>query len=333
MKKCPSCDKTYDDAMRFCQTDGTPLVEDEPAFDPFATIMAKPGEFKAPASAEPAQPHEPAAEPAAPEEPAAEPAKPESVTLEPVVETAAEPAPEPIAEPDDVLDLPTPPDPLKTMYVSESEMQAVFGAGTDDTKPAEAPQPEPPSFSVPDIPSPSFTAPESPLPDLGSTPPSPFSEPSVPSPRFEDAPTVMQPPVKPTFEEPAPAADRYPTPTPPAEEWTPPPAPVREWEKKEIGSNTPFQPPPAAAGESKGLALGSLICGILSFTICGSMGILLGPVAIVLGFIGKKRADERPAEYGGRGLALAGMITGVLGLLVGILALAYVVLVFGSALW
>ena len=45
MKKCPTCNKTFEDSMRFCQTDGTPLVDDEPAFDPYATIMAKPGEF------------------------------------------------------------------------------------------------------------------------------------------------------------------------------------------------------------------------------------------------------------------------------------------------
>jgi hypothetical protein len=288
--------------------------------------MAKPGEFKAPA---------PAAEPVVPDQPAEASSKPASVTLEPVAETPAEPTPEPIAEPEDVLDLPAPPDPLKTMYVSESEMQAVFGTENEETKPAEPPQPEPPSFSVPDVPPPSFTAPESPLPEIGSTPPSPFSEPNVPSPRFEDSPPMTPPPSITTFDEPAPKPVWQPKPITPAADPMPAPAPasVPDWRNKDIGSGKPLQAPPAAAGQSKGLALGSLICGILSFTICGSLGILLGPVAIVLGFLGKKRADEQPAEYGGRGLALAGMITGVLGLLVGILALIYVVLVFGSALW
>ena len=27
MKRCPNCQKTYADSMKFCQTDGTPLVE------------------------------------------------------------------------------------------------------------------------------------------------------------------------------------------------------------------------------------------------------------------------------------------------------------------
>ena len=42
MKQCPTCDKTFDDAMRFCQSDGTPLVADEP-LDPYKTMVARPG--------------------------------------------------------------------------------------------------------------------------------------------------------------------------------------------------------------------------------------------------------------------------------------------------
>ena len=50
MKKCPSCQKIFDDSMRFCQVDGTPLVEDVPAFDPYATIVAKPPPMPVPAA-------------------------------------------------------------------------------------------------------------------------------------------------------------------------------------------------------------------------------------------------------------------------------------------
>jgi hypothetical protein len=46
MKRCPTCDKTFDDNMRFCQTDGTPLVEDAP-IDPYKTMVARPGDFAA----------------------------------------------------------------------------------------------------------------------------------------------------------------------------------------------------------------------------------------------------------------------------------------------
>src|SRR6185369_4036351 len=40
MKRCLTCQKTFDDAMRFCQTDGTPLVEDVAPVDPYRTMVA-----------------------------------------------------------------------------------------------------------------------------------------------------------------------------------------------------------------------------------------------------------------------------------------------------
>ena len=42
MKKCPTCEKTFDDALKFCQTDGTPLVEitENTIDDPYKTIVA-----------------------------------------------------------------------------------------------------------------------------------------------------------------------------------------------------------------------------------------------------------------------------------------------------
>jgi Domain of unknown function (DUF4190) len=316
MKKCPTCNKTFEDSMRFCQTDGTPLVDDEPAFDPFATIMARPGEFVVP----PTEETPPAEEASVMSDVTPEPVSSSSITLEP----AAEPTPEPIAEPDNVLDLPSTGDPLKTMYVSDAEMQAALGSPADEAKTDEPPQPEPPVFSVPDLPAPSFGS--------LSPPPSPFSpsdegadEPSTPSPMFEETPTMIQPAMSTPFDEPSsPAAEWNPTPpAAPVAEWTPPPAPDASWQNQEIGSNTPFQPPMAGAEQSKGLAVGSLVCGILSFTICGSMGLFLGPLAIVMGFIAKKRAGENPTEYAGSGLALGGIITGAIGLLVGLMVIVF----------
>jgi len=46
MKRCPTCDKTFDDNMRFCQADGTPLIEDAPV-DPYKTMVARPEDFAA----------------------------------------------------------------------------------------------------------------------------------------------------------------------------------------------------------------------------------------------------------------------------------------------
>ncbi len=62
---------------------------------------------------------------------------------------------------------------------------------------------------------------------------------------------------------------------------------------------------PGAAAPSSGLALGSLITGIASIVLCG-LGLLLGPVAVVLGFVDRGK--------GGRsGMSLAGIVMGFAG--------------------
>lgn len=73
----------------------------------------------------------------------------------------------------------------------------------------------------------------------------------------------------------------------------------------------PGQPP------SQGLAIGSLVCGILAIVTCclWPFGIVFIIAAVVLGHIalGKIKAD--PARNGGKGMAKAGLITGYIGLL------------------
>lgn len=287
--------------MRFCQVDGTPLVDDAPAFDPYATIVA---------------PAIPVAEPPV-EEPVAE-----AATAEPEAPVVEEPAVEepvihqtigsmPIAPPEEILDLPSS-DPLKTMYVSDAEMQAALGTPAEESEPdvmelppiEEAPAPAPPSFIAPEVPS----APPSPFSD--STPmsmPEPDLEPEPAGPEFDEAATIMQP--MPAFEPPAPVA-----------EWTPPPAPDASWQNQEIGSNTPFQPPPAGvAGQNKTLAIISLVCGILSLICCSWF--IPGIAAIVLGFIARSKANNDPQNYAGGGMALAGIITGGISIVLGIIVI------------
>ena len=46
MKRCPTCDKTFDDNMRFCQADGTPLLDEAPV-DPYKTMIATPADIEA----------------------------------------------------------------------------------------------------------------------------------------------------------------------------------------------------------------------------------------------------------------------------------------------
>jgi len=361
MKKCPTCGKTFDDNMRFCQVDGTPLVDDapaaapepppaeEPAFDPFATIVGVP-KSAIPSTTPPEAPIEP---------PSAAPAG--EVVLEPVADagpsSSADAGPVagetsssiPVAPPDDILDLGDS-DPLKTMYVSDTEMKEVLGttsqgaetpseeiradeaqteagaAGTDfgsmspppspfsaPSAPEETPVPAPPSFLDAPL-APSFPEAET---QVQQEPP------FQPEPSFQDAPTVFQSTPTPQFSEPAPIQDQG---------WNPPPAPTPEWQDQQIGSNTPFQPPPvgAGAGQNKTLAIISLVLGILS--ICCYISPLTGIAALITGFLALKNIKTDPNIYGGRGLAIAGMITGGVFMVISIVYWIVIILFYGGIL-
>ncbi|GAB2933212.1 hypothetical protein GCM10027047_32050 [Rhodococcus aerolatus] len=88
------------------------------------------------------------------------------------------------------------------------------------------------------------------------------------------------------------------------------------------------QPP---ASPRNGLGVAALVLGILailtSFTVIG--GVLLGLLAVVLGFVGRGRAKKGQATNGG--VALAGIITGLVGLVLGILLVVVGVSLFNSS--
>jgi Domain of unknown function (DUF4190) len=357
MKKCPNCDKKFEDSMRFCQADGTPLVDDAPPLDPYKTIVARPIDTGV---------NESAATPA-----------------------SSLPGDAPIAEPDDLLDLPEA-DPLKTMYVSEGEMRRAMGGGGSGELQMDIPlQPETPGFiqsefspapkdapaspfgsrehlghepanSTPAIPSP-FSAPPmftepppatppEPLRPMFTEPPPavlPYKEPSAAPPSYDEPATVIQdfppsspfsspspsvgaapesrfestPASEPAFKEPEPyrpAVMDAPSPfqqdSPVA--WTPPPAPEASWQNQEIGQNTPFQPPAAAGGVNQTLPIISLVLGIAS--LCCYVSPITGIAALVTGYLGLKNIKADPNNYGGKGLAIGGMVTGGLFLLLGV---------------
>lgn len=320
MKKCPTCDKTFEDSMRFCQVDGTPLVDDAPAFDPYATVVAPRQEVLTPV------------------------ADPEPVGIDEVsIElSAAEPSTPAIAEPDEVLDLPQS-DPLKTMYVSEDEMRAALG---NTSEPEEqimeippVPMPEPPKFVEPELEAPNFGSVTPPPSPFDASPPPPAVEPD-----YSEPATMIQPempafqaaePVTPPYMEPEPAAPVFNAPFEPQQSdvqaWTPPPAPDASWQNQEIGQNTPFQPPVGGTeGANKTLAIISLVTGILSLFCCGWF--VPGIAALVMGFIARGKANSDPAQYGGAGLALGGMITGGVSIVLGIIVVALYMLGFAASL-
>jgi predicted Ser/Thr protein kinase len=73
----------------------------------------------------------------------------------------------------------------------------------------------------------------------------------------------------------------------------------------------PLPPTGQAPVQHKGLAIASLVLGLLSPLFC----LLTGVPAIVCGHIARARARRAPAQYGGGGLALAGLILGYVALI------------------
>lgn len=303
MKKCPTCQKTFDDGLRFCQADGTPLVDDvppveeAPAFDPYATIVS-PGGLPTTAAEDG-------------NEGASGSAGLSSSSI-------------PIDEPEDILEVPQS-DPLKTMYASDAEMKEILGSGINEsdlgpseaaaaTRPSEA---EPPGFGQAAPPPSPFSASSGDSVELEPVAPPVETTQLASEPAFDEAATIIQP-----------MSTGLPAEPPaPMEQWAPPPAPEPMWQNQPVASEQPFSGSSApAAGESKGLAIGSLVCGILSCLCC--LSVITGPAGVIMGYMAKKKAEEEPAVYGGRGLAVAGMITGGIGFVIGVAAIILQV-VFG----
>lgn len=75
---------------------------------------------------------------------------------------------------------------------------------------------------------------------------------------------------------------------------------------------SPPPPPPTLPVTEKNLALVSLILGVVSITIgwCCYFGVLTAPIAIGLGIYALSLIKKEPNKYGGRGLAIGGIVTG-----------------------
>jgi hypothetical protein len=91
------------------------------------------------------------------------------------------------------------------------------------------------------------------------------------------------------------------------------------------GGFTPAAPFATSSGStSNTLAIAALVVGILSLVgiFCfGIVGFVLGLVAIVLGVLGLKKANATPGQPQ-KGLAIGGIVTGALGLLIGLVVFA-----------
>ena len=87
---------------------------------------------------------------------------------------------------------------------------------------------------------------------------------------------------------------------------------------------------PDEGKRTDGLSIAAMVCGILSFFV-PVLGIVLAILAIVFGGIGIGRTNRDP-DLRGRGMAITGLVLGILGMLFVLLVLTILSLSFGFAI-
>lgn len=94
-----------------------------------------------------------------------------------------------------------------------------------------------------------------------------------------------------------------------------------------------FPPPPAtvyiASERTDGTAIAALILGVLAIPgalFSGIFGVIPGTAAIVLGLIARRRIKLSGGTLGGIGLATAGWILGICGVVIGVIVLVVLML-------
>lgn len=149
-----------------------------------------------------------------------------------------------------------------------------------------------------------------PPPPGGGAPPPP---PPPPPPGGSPPPPPPPPPSWSAPPPPPPTTPSYTAPPPPSYGGTP-----------GAGPGTGYGPTPAYTGPAAGsgqktnvLAIVSLVTGILAVLTCGGCGVLsIG--AIVCGVLGRNQIKASNGLEQGDGMALAGLITGAVGLVLGL---------------
>lgn len=94
---------------------------------------------------------------------------------------------------------------------------------------------------------------------------------------------------------------------------------VPEWSGQIVSpqpqGGTPYQTPAAGGyapyqpAASNGNSIASLVCGIISLFMC-YFGIIAAIPAVICGHLALKQINESAVPMGGRGMAIAGLITG-----------------------
>lgn len=81
----------------------------------------------------------------------------------------------------------------------------------------------------------------------------------------------------------------------------------------------PWMGPPRRDGQ----AIGALVTGLLSIPCAGIIGVFLGITGVVLGIVSLRRIAASEGRYDGRGMAIAGIVLGSIGIVIGLAFFVY----------
>tara|TARA_Y100001935_G_C17257228_1_gene484309 strand:- start:255 stop:542 length:288 start_codon:yes stop_codon:yes gene_type:complete len=62
--------------------------------------------------------------------------------------------------------------------------------------------------------------------------------------------------------------------------------------------------------QNNGMAIASMVCGICSVVLYFFFGIVLAVIAVILGHVHLSNINKNPKQYGGKGMAIAGLVCG-----------------------
>lgn len=108
-------------------------------------------------------------------------------------------------------------------------------------------------------------------------------------------------------------------------------APPVVWQGDQVAAQTPFSALPTQVAQNQTLAIVSLGLGVGALTIgwCCSSGLALSPAALITGFIALSMIKKDPQRHGGKGFAIAGIVTAAVFLALYLLF----ILIYGAALF
>lgn len=86
-----------------------------------------------------------------------------------------------------------------------------------------------------------------------------------------------------------------------------------------------YPPPYAHTPPSNGMAVASLVLGILGLVLWLVFGWVLSIVAVILGHVAKSQIDQSRGAQGGRGMAIAGLVMGWIGVAFAVIFIVLIV--------